>query len=265
MKDVYPRLDTLPHEWLTVPEDQPEYLDVPGVRLDEGTDLGSMLCDVPARNGLGGTAAIVHHESGRSLTFSELSAVTDRAAAALAGLGIGPGDRVALRGGNGPELIIAAIATWKIGAVVTLIPPLARAGEVEFFLADTRPRLLVLTQPESEEIGTVLKQVPGLTVISMTGGQPGALAWDAMVDAAGPRFPPTWTAWPSSGIREVRRAGPRAGTTPSAVSCWAACRSGWPPGRRLGSGGRPRRRWATRSASSTALTSPCSTASPWSS
>jgi 2-aminobenzoate-CoA ligase len=68
-----------------------------------------------------------------------------------------------------------------------LIPPLARAGEVEFFLADTRPRLLVLTQPESEEIGTVLKQVPGLTVISMTGGQPGALAWDAMVDAAGLR------------------------------------------------------------------------------
>ena len=152
MKDVYPRLDTLPEEWLTAPEDQPEYLDVPGVRLDEGADLGSMLCDVPTRNGLGGATALVHHESGRSLTFGDLAAVSDRAAAAFAGLGIRPGDRVALRGGNCPELVIAAIATWKIGAVVTLIPPLARAAEVEFFLADTQPRLLVLMQGEGDEV-----------------------------------------------------------------------------------------------------------------
>jgi 2-aminobenzoate-CoA ligase len=187
MKDVYPRLDALPHEWLTAPEDQPDYLDLPGVRLDEGTDLGSMLCDVPARNGLGGATAIIHHENGRSLTFSELSSVSDRAAAAFAGLGIRPGDRVALRGGNGPELVIAAIATWKIGAVVTLIPPLARAAEVEFFLADTDPRLLVLTQPEGDDVGALLAQLPGLTVVSVPGGRPGALAWDALLEGAGAR------------------------------------------------------------------------------
>jgi len=188
MKDVYPRLDTLPHEWLTASEDQPDYLDVPGVRLDEGTDLGSMLCDVPARNGLGGATAIIHHESGRSLTYSELAAVTDRAAAAFAGLGIRPGDRVALRGGNGPELIIAAIATWKAGAVVALIPPLARAAEVEFFLADTEPRLLVLTQREDDEIGALLERVPGLPVVDAAGARrPGTLAWDALLAGAGPR------------------------------------------------------------------------------
>jgi 2-aminobenzoate-CoA ligase len=188
MKDVYPRLDTLPHEWLTAPRDQPDYLDIPGVGLDEGTDLGSMLCDVPARNGLGSATAIIHHESGRSLTYSELAAITDRAAAAFAGLGIRPGDRVALRGGNGPELIIAAIATWKIGAVVTLIPPLARATEVEFYLADTQPRLLVLTQPEGDEIGALLERVPGLTVVAAAGaGRPGALAWAALLEGRGPR------------------------------------------------------------------------------
>ena len=180
MKDIYPRLDTLPPEWLTAPEDQPDYLSVPGVTLDEGTDLGSMLCDVQVRQGLGGAVAIVHHESGRSLTFGELSAVTDRAAAAFAGLGIRPGERVALRGGNCPELVIAAIATWKLGAVVTLIPPLARAAEVEFFLDDTQPRLVILTQPESDEIHAVFERVPGLTVIS-------ASEWDALLEGAGPR------------------------------------------------------------------------------
>jgi 2-aminobenzoate-CoA ligase len=187
MKDVYPRLDTLPPEWLTAPQDQPDYLDIPGVSLDEGIDLGAMLCDVQVRNGLGGAAAIIHHETGRSLTFGELSSASDRAAAGFAALGIRPGDRVALRGGNCPELVIAAIATWKIGAVVTLIPPLARAAEVEFFLADTQPRLLVLMQPEGDEVGAVLDQVPGLSVVSAGHSRPGAVAWDALLAAAGPR------------------------------------------------------------------------------
>ena len=180
MKDIYPELDTLPHSWLTAPEDQPDYLLVPGIALDEGTDLGSMLCDIQVRNGLGDAVAVVHHETGRSLTFSELSAVTDRAAAAFAGLGIRPGDRVALRGGNCPELVIAAIATWKLGAVVTLIPPLARAAEVEFFLDDTQPRLLILTQPESTEIHAVFGRVPGLTVVC-------AAEWNALLSGAGSR------------------------------------------------------------------------------
>ena len=152
MKDVYPRLAGLPHEWLVSPEDQPEYLELPGTRLDETTDLGSMLCDVHVRNGMGDAVAVIHHESGRTLTFAELSEVSDRAGAALHALGIRPGDRVALRGANCPELIIASIAAWKIGAVVTLIPALARRAEVEFFLADTQPRLLVLTQPEAEDV-----------------------------------------------------------------------------------------------------------------
>jgi 2-aminobenzoate-CoA ligase len=179
VKDIYPRLDTLPAEWLTAPQDQPDYLSVPGVTLDEGTDLGSMLSDVQVSRGLGGAVAIVHHETGRSLTFGELAAVSDRAAAAFADLGVRPGDRVALRGGNCPEMVIAAIAAWKIGAVVTLIPPLARAGEVEFFLQDTEPRLLVLMQAEE------LYRFPGLTVVAASG--PGALTWDALLASAGPR------------------------------------------------------------------------------
>lgn len=184
MRDVYPRLDTLPHSWLTAPEDQPDYLPVPGVTLDEGIDLGSMLCDAQEPDAV----AIVHHESGRSLTFGELSAVTDRAAAGFAALGIRPGDRVALRGRNCPEVVIAAIATWKIGAVVTLIPPLARAADVEFFLEDTQPRLVVLMQPEGDEVWAVLDDVPGLTVVSTVAGQrPGAVAWDFLFSRTGPR------------------------------------------------------------------------------
>jgi 2-aminobenzoate-CoA ligase len=185
MKDSYPRLDTLPHEWLTAPEDQPDYLELPGVVLDCGVDLGSAMCDAQVRAGRGEAVAIIHHESGRALTFAELAAASDRAAAAFSGLGIRPGDRIALRGANCPEMIIAAIAAWKIGAVVALIPALARVAEVEFFLADTQPRLLVLAQPEATEVLAAFGRVAGLTVVSVDGATPGALAWDEL-PAAGP-------------------------------------------------------------------------------
>jgi 2-aminobenzoate-CoA ligase len=167
VRDVYPRLDTLPHEWLVDPADQPDYSEWPGAVLDEDTDLGSMLCDAQVAKGLGGNVAIAHHESGRQLTFAELAERSDRAAAGLHALGVRPGDRVALRGPNCPEFIVAAIATWKLGAVVTLIPPLAPADEVGYFLADTEPKVLVLMQAEAGDARAVLDATPGLSVVAV--------------------------------------------------------------------------------------------------
>jgi 2-aminobenzoate-CoA ligase len=198
VKDVYPQLDTLPNEWLTAPAAQPDYLELPGVVLDEGTDLGSALCDAHVRAGRGDAVGIVHHESGRALTFAEITALSDRGAAALAALGVGPGDRVALRGANCPEMIIAAIAAWKLGAVVALIPALARVAEAEFFLADTEPRVLVLAQPETAEMLAAFRRVPGLTILGVEGagldgagvdgaGDGSALSWEGLLSSAGPR------------------------------------------------------------------------------
>jgi 2-aminobenzoate-CoA ligase len=166
MKDAYPRLRTLPHEWLVDPADQPEYLELPGAVLDETTDLGSMLCDAQVAKGLGDTVAIIHHESGRQLTFADLAERSDRVAAGLYALGVRPGDRVALRGPNCPEFLVAAIATWKLGAVVTLIPPLVRSAEVRHFLDDTRPKVLVLMQAEADDVRAVLAAAVGLSVVA---------------------------------------------------------------------------------------------------
>jgi len=166
MRDMYPRLDTLPHEWLVRASDQPAYLPLPGAVLDEHTDLGSMLCDTQVSRGLGDVVAIVHHETGRLITFRELADLSDRTAAALHRLGVRPGDRVALRGPNCPGFVVAAIAAWKIGAAVTLIPASARSAEVEFFLADTLPRVVVLFQPEEPGVLSVLESTPDLTVLA---------------------------------------------------------------------------------------------------
>jgi acetyl-CoA synthetase len=51
------------------------------------------------------------------LTYGELREKSERFAGALAGLGVGPGDRVATLMGKSAELIVALLAIWRLGAV----------------------------------------------------------------------------------------------------------------------------------------------------
>ena len=52
----------------------------------------------------------------RSLTWRELDDRSGQLAAALAERGVGHGDRVAIALRNSPELVLSALATWKVGA-----------------------------------------------------------------------------------------------------------------------------------------------------
>nr|WP_106582425.1 AMP-binding protein [Murinocardiopsis flavida] len=56
-------------------------------------------------------------------TFGELRESSQRLAAGLAGLGIGPGDRVATLMGRGTDLTTAALAIWRLGAVHVPLSP----------------------------------------------------------------------------------------------------------------------------------------------
>jgi fatty-acyl-CoA synthase len=58
---------------------------------------------------------------GRRWSFAELSAAADRLARGLIGLGVKPGEKVALWMVNRPEVIEAMFAVMKIGAVLVPI------------------------------------------------------------------------------------------------------------------------------------------------
>ncbi|MEU1982419.1 AMP-binding protein [Nocardia sp. NPDC019395] len=51
------------------------------------------------------------------LTYGELRARSERFAAALAGLGVGPGDRVATLMTKSTDLVVALLGIWRLGAV----------------------------------------------------------------------------------------------------------------------------------------------------
>src|SRR2546423_1953202 len=73
---------------------------------------------------------------GRHITYKELLRETERFSAALAGLGVKQGDRVALILPNCPQYVIAYYATVRIGGVIVGNNPLYTARELAHQLND---------------------------------------------------------------------------------------------------------------------------------
>ena len=73
---------------------------------------------------------------GRKFSYAELARMIDACAAALAGIGVRSGDRVAIILPNLPQFVVAHYAIMKIGAVVVPTNPLYVERELEHQLND---------------------------------------------------------------------------------------------------------------------------------
>jgi acetyl-CoA synthetase len=91
----------------------------------------------------------------RSLTYAELLAEVEAAAAAFLSLGVRPGDRVALYLSWLPETVVAMLACARIGAVHVLNSSALPASALATRLAEVRPRLLI-TQDGAWRHGVVI-------------------------------------------------------------------------------------------------------------
>jgi long-chain acyl-CoA synthetase len=74
---------------------------------------------------------------GKMITYRALDAEVDRFARALTGLGVKEGDKVAMILPNIPQVIIANLAAFRIGAVASLNNPLYTERELEYQLDDS--------------------------------------------------------------------------------------------------------------------------------
>ena len=72
-------------------------------------------------------------------TFADLHRASNGAAAQLAGLGVGPGARVAIMTSNRPEFVVAVFGISKLGAAAVLLSPAWKAFEVDAALRLTDP------------------------------------------------------------------------------------------------------------------------------
>jgi acetyl-CoA synthetase len=98
--------------------------------------------------GLAGSPALIcEDESGavRRLTYAELAAAVDRAAAGLRGAGIVPGDAVGVLLPMTPEAVIAAYAIAKVGAMYVPLFSGFAAGAIASRLNDAQAKLVFTT------------------------------------------------------------------------------------------------------------------------
>ncbi|MGZ4148152.1 MAG: AMP-binding protein [Actinomycetota bacterium] len=91
----------------------------------------------------GDKPALIDGPSGRTITYTQLAAMTRALAAGLASRGFGPGDVVAIFSPNLPEYAVAFHGVVAAGGANTTINSLASAEDVERQLLATRARFLL--------------------------------------------------------------------------------------------------------------------------
>ncbi|WP_428950821.1 long-chain-fatty-acid--CoA ligase [Streptomyces sp. cg35] len=100
------------------------------------------------------------------LTFKELWLQARKQAAALTGLGVRPGDRVALMAPNTAEFPRAYYAALAAGAVVVPVHLLLSAEEVQHVLRDSGASLL-LCHPAQAAVGAAAAQAAGVRMLTL--------------------------------------------------------------------------------------------------
>ena len=87
-------------------------------------------------------------DGGRTLSYAEAEEGAARYAALLAGLGLAPGDRVAVQVEKSPEALLVYLACLKAGLVYLPLNNAYQSGEVGYFLQNAEPGA-VIAQPRS--------------------------------------------------------------------------------------------------------------------
>ena len=119
---------------------------MPGARWFEGARVNytrHLLADTSRDDDV----AVVAYSQTRDrveLTYGELRDQVARARAGLAGLGVGPGDRVAAYLPNIPETLVAFLATASLGAIWSSCAPEFGARSVVDRFAQVEPRVLLV-------------------------------------------------------------------------------------------------------------------------
>ena len=114
---------------------------------------------------------VVIRFAGRTLTFGEFDAQSDRVAAGLTQRGIAPGERVALYCTNSDFFALAYVGIIKAGATVVPLNLMLNPREVEYILNDCQVWGLVYHAAMQEAVAAFRLQVPTLSLAVCVGGQ----------------------------------------------------------------------------------------------
>ncbi|MCA1367236.1 malonyl-CoA synthase [Bradyrhizobium sp. BRP14] len=104
-----------------------------------------------------GDAAFIRIEGGRVWTYDDALDLSNRIASAMDTLGIRPGDRVAVQVDKSAEALILYLACLRSGAVYLPLNTAYTLAELDYFISDAEPRLVVVSSAARENVGKIAK------------------------------------------------------------------------------------------------------------
>ena len=111
-------------------------------------NLYAALCPAP----FSPDRAALYCPDGETITYGDLDRQSARLAHRLVALGVEPGDRVAVQAGKSARALILYLACLRAGAVYLPLNSGYTRAELEYFIADAQPRLLVVAPAEEAEL-----------------------------------------------------------------------------------------------------------------
>ncbi|MDZ4067550.1 MAG: AMP-binding protein, partial [Tabrizicola sp.] len=120
--------------------------------------MSANLFDILSRSITDAAATAIETPAGDRITYADLVARTGQMANALIGLGVRPGDRVAVQVEKSPEAIILYLATVRAGAVFLPLNTAYTVAEVAYFIGDAEPALLVCDPARAAELAAIAEQ-----------------------------------------------------------------------------------------------------------
>ena len=124
---------------------------------------------------------------GNRWSFSDLADRSNRLANALAGMGVGQGDKVGMLQVNCNECIEVYFATAKLGATYVPLNFRARAEELEFMINFSEASALFLGQRYVKMLNSMREQIPGMkNFVSVEGPAEGMLDYESVIAEADP-------------------------------------------------------------------------------
>ncbi|MGZ5182554.1 MAG: AMP-binding protein [Ramlibacter sp.] len=185
--------DRFVHDRLPPPAQWPQLrYDLPELRLPERLNLVDALFDKAQAQGWADRPFL--RSRALTLTYAQARERVDRLARVLVDdLGLMPGNRVLLRGGNSIGLALAWLAVVKAGLVAVATMPLLRARELGDIIDKAQPVAALCDARLLEELEQARQERPVLrTVVPFGTEEPGSLEARAATQAG--TFPPCPTA-----------------------------------------------------------------------
>src|SRR4051812_46709317 len=97
-------------------------------------------------------------ETGRRLTYGEMLEASGRVAHTLVLAGVEPGDRVAVQTEKSSEALILYLPALRAGAVYLPLNTAYTLSELDYFIGDAEPRLVVCDPAKREGLEAIAKK-----------------------------------------------------------------------------------------------------------